>query len=399
VRGIIVTEDKALIKKDMVLILKLDSKLNYKDIGEVKQIHATAVNRKLFSTSEGQRYLNKLNHIINGVGKEGCLFCGGTTNSDSVVCASCLNRLKGMSTNSAPKKPTESNVNKEMQATTFTQNVGSTAQEISQTTDHQKDTFASDPSKEQPSHSGTTAQTNSNTTPIKNKTWKLVGLGVAVIILLIVVASVGLGNIFAFATTIALCVLIYRVVKKLPKRNTIIVLFFLAVLTGIFYKEPNQNDMDSLMGMDNKEVGTVQGNASEYFDLSKRELMLEIQKKLDKYDLDIATKEGYPNFYFVLSDDEATGVIYQVAADDNEKVYSVFVNNTNSTDNVEFFANAFISAVLVCDPKITDTEMKKMLDSVQESKKITINNITYNGGVLKDNVLSYWFTMKSAKDN
>ncbi|MFU0828915.1 MAG: hypothetical protein ACFWTJ_15535 [Lachnoclostridium sp.] len=109
------TEDKALIKKDLVLILKLDSKLNYEDIGEVKQVHAAAVNRKLFSTSVGQRYLNKLNQIINGIGKEECLFCGGTTNTDSVVCASCLNKLKGSSINSTQKKPAESNVNKEMQ--------------------------------------------------------------------------------------------------------------------------------------------------------------------------------------------------------------------------------------------------------------------------------------------
>ena len=108
------TEDKALIKKDLVLILKLDSKLNYEDIGEVKQVHAAAVNRKLFSTSVGQRYLNKLNQIINGIGKEECLFCGGTTNTDSVVCASCLNKLKGSSINSTQKKPAESNVNKEM---------------------------------------------------------------------------------------------------------------------------------------------------------------------------------------------------------------------------------------------------------------------------------------------
>ena len=87
-------EDKTLLKKDLGLIIRLNSKLHYNNIEEVKKIYQTLVEKNMFVSSLGQRYLKKLELIIQGKNNNTCLFCGKQCTAQSVICSECLAKMQ-----------------------------------------------------------------------------------------------------------------------------------------------------------------------------------------------------------------------------------------------------------------------------------------------------------------
>lgn len=87
-------EDKMLVKKDLALILKINQKLSYDNISAVQKVHDTLLQKQLFHSSLGKRYINKLERVIQGEDTDKCLFCGKINISKTAICEECLSRFQ-----------------------------------------------------------------------------------------------------------------------------------------------------------------------------------------------------------------------------------------------------------------------------------------------------------------
>lgn len=92
---IMVENNQELIKKDLVYILQLNTKTNYKNPAEVQKIRNYALQRNLFKTTLGQRYMKRLEMLISGVSaSNNCVLCNKALDNSSLVCTSCLTKYK-----------------------------------------------------------------------------------------------------------------------------------------------------------------------------------------------------------------------------------------------------------------------------------------------------------------
>lgn len=85
-------EDKELLKKDIVKIIKIDSMMHYENIEEVKRIHGEVVEQKMFSTFIGQRYIKKLEQVLQS-NHFSCFFCDNEIADKKLICNECLSKL------------------------------------------------------------------------------------------------------------------------------------------------------------------------------------------------------------------------------------------------------------------------------------------------------------------
>lgn len=222
--GIEMAEDKTLLKKDLALILKIDTKLHYDNIAEVKKVYQTLADKKMFGTSIGQRYLKKLESVIQGNDTDKCIFCGKQSIKQSVMCSNCLAKLQ---------PPTEAITKSE--AVLSTENV---IREEAQPHDEVIETDL-----------GIHAEK-------KDKKTSIIKI-IAVLVVAIILISIGLDTVFTILMLVSLGVLIYNAVKKKPKRNAAIAFVVFFVLTGVagmFETDSNTDDVLKYLGTPQSEV-------------------------------------------------------------------------------------------------------------------------------------------------
>lgn len=87
--------NQELIKKDLIYILQLNTKTNYKNPAEVQRTRNYALQKNLFRTTLGQRYMKRLEQLIDGVSaSNNCFLCNNALDNSSLVCTSCLTKYK-----------------------------------------------------------------------------------------------------------------------------------------------------------------------------------------------------------------------------------------------------------------------------------------------------------------
>lgn len=201
-------EDKALLKKDLILVLKLNSKLNYGNIDEVQKTYDEITEQNLLTTSVGKRYLEKLKQILNGTDSYSCMFCNAQTTQESIICKECLAKFQHPASNENTKQKAD-NVPTEL-----------VASEKSEVKDNHTD--------------NTEAATDAKNNGGKKVDKKKIAIGVAALIVVIaIISAIGLSKIFTALFVVSLGVLIYKCVKKKPKRNAIIAVVVFLVLAGV----------------------------------------------------------------------------------------------------------------------------------------------------------------------
>lgn len=87
--------NKDLIKKDLGYILQLNAKLHYDNPAEVQKTHDKVLQKNLFKTDLGQKYVKRLEDIINGAtGSNQCVLCRNGLDNPTLVCKQCLEKFK-----------------------------------------------------------------------------------------------------------------------------------------------------------------------------------------------------------------------------------------------------------------------------------------------------------------
>lgn len=87
--------DKDLIKKDLLYILQLNAKIHYENSAEVQKTYDLALQKNLFQTLLGQKYLKRLRQIADGTDiSDNCVLCGNDLDNSSLICSTCLSKYK-----------------------------------------------------------------------------------------------------------------------------------------------------------------------------------------------------------------------------------------------------------------------------------------------------------------
>lgn len=94
-------ENKEALKKDLQIILRLNSKINYTNVDAVKKIYTAITEKDIFHSELGQRYTKKLERIIAGEDDNTCILCSKDSTVGKVICNACLDKI---STQKARKK-------------------------------------------------------------------------------------------------------------------------------------------------------------------------------------------------------------------------------------------------------------------------------------------------------
>lgn len=240
--------DREAIKKDLVMILNLNSKLNYEKKDDIKKIHSAIMQKNMFKTALGMKYVKRLEQIGNGTDRfKGCVLCGSDLDNKSLVCTGCAKKYQAVQ--SLTEKPSQA-----PDKSTNYQKQFSQASEWSSAIKNKVDALSS----------GKAEKTdNSTKTEAKEKfsRKKAVVLGLVIAALWIFAEVVGLGNLFAFCTLAAMCLLVYKCIKRQKKRNTIIACVAFFLLSGIFGNNgrSESRDIANMLGKTEKEVIKIWG--------------------------------------------------------------------------------------------------------------------------------------------
>lgn len=85
------------IKKDITYILQLNNQIQYHNKKDVKRAHDMVIDKQLFKTVLGQKYLVRLEQIIDGTENSySCVLCGKDLDNSTLVCSGCLEKYKLM---------------------------------------------------------------------------------------------------------------------------------------------------------------------------------------------------------------------------------------------------------------------------------------------------------------
>lgn len=204
-------EDKSLLKKDLMLILKLNSKLHYDDITEVKKVHNVIKQKNMFETSVGQRYIRRLEQIIQGESTDKCLFCGKNGASNSVMCLDCLAKLQ-------PSRAAKTSEAAEITPETKTSETAETTDVTNTSAMSKKENVAQEPKK------------------TDNRKNIIIG-SVIVVMVLAVLVAIGLDKIFGALMFISFGVLVYKCIKKKPKKGAVIAFVAFLMLFAVFSED------------------------------------------------------------------------------------------------------------------------------------------------------------------
>ncbi len=235
-------KNEELVKKELLMILKLNSKLNYQRKEEIKKMHAAIAERKMFTTPLGLKYMKRLEQI--GKGEEvlkKCILCAGDLDNHSLICTKCIKKFHALQFQEKDREPVGEKKDRQRQSS-------GTAGQISGT---KNNSDAVSPDREEKTDKD--GQEKSLKESLRKK--GLI-LGIFIVALWIINEVIGLGNLFAFCTIVTLCILIYKCVKKQGKRNTIIALAVFFLLAGLFGDTGSgkSNDVADMLGKTEEQV-------------------------------------------------------------------------------------------------------------------------------------------------
>lgn len=235
-------KNEELVKKELLMILKLNSKLNYQRKEEIKKMHAAIAERKMFTTPLGLKYMKRLEQI--GKGEEilkKCILCAGDLDNHSLICTKCIKKFHALQFQEKDSEPPRERKDRQRQPS-------ETAGQLSGT---KNNSDLVSPDKEEKTDKD--GQEKSLKESLRKK--GLI-LGIFIVALWIINEVIGLGNLFAFCTIVTLCVLIYKCVKKQGKRNTIIALAVFFLLAGLFGDTGSgkSNDIVDMLGKTEEQV-------------------------------------------------------------------------------------------------------------------------------------------------
>ena len=86
-------KNQELVKKELLLILKLNSKLNYQRREEIKKMYTAITERKMFTAPLGLKYMKRLEQISKGEDiLRKCILCAGNLDNHSQICTKCIKK-------------------------------------------------------------------------------------------------------------------------------------------------------------------------------------------------------------------------------------------------------------------------------------------------------------------
>lgn len=331
--GIEMPEDKTLLKKDLALVLKINAKLRYDNITKVKQIYQILVDKNMLRTSIGQRYLKKLESIIQGNVTNKCLICSKQCTSQSAICAECLAKLQ---------PPTE--------------NTPKTEKILSTENIPTKETVVSNQVSE--------ANSNIQTEPKNRKDKK--DIIIAILAIAIILVSTGLSTTFAILTLVSLGVLIYNSVKKKPKRNAAIAFVVFFVLTGILGNFSNGDPETADFARNKVNVVTF---LEQY-----KEMMIQQASELSEEDFTVkfllaSDIENCKTYQIRVLDVDCGSI--QLVCDEKGNIYSILGYSTRD-DSIG--ALLMITLVQTIHPDLSSEDAEALI----ASSKLNSSNDTYN---------------------
>ena len=255
-------DDKELIRKDLAIILKLDSQIDYSKKDTVEKYYRDITQKELLKTPHGKRYLNRLENIINGnTVHTKCMFCNSQTLGNTMICAACMEKLRKPSAvycRSCGNKMNSGDITcpacgkDKNEGYKFCAHCGKEVplpgmEILTNNVKNKSIEFAEQAAKitkenvQSMAKKGTKLAENltANTTTAKSrkeKGQKSQNIVICIILLLIAAAvaeTIGLGEIFAFFAFAALVVLTYKTIKKKPKRNAAIAFVVFLLLSAM----------------------------------------------------------------------------------------------------------------------------------------------------------------------
>ena len=132
-------QEKALVKKDLALCLKLNAKLgDYQNLNSVQKIYNWIGMEPRFHTVIGKRYVKRLGEVLEGeTDFVDCVLCNGFMMDGTAVCADCLQKYRNLIPQPAEQqKQSESGTVQKM--TAFSRQAANTAKQVGVTA---KDNF------------------------------------------------------------------------------------------------------------------------------------------------------------------------------------------------------------------------------------------------------------------
>ncbi|MCI9396169.1 MAG: hypothetical protein HFI55_04540 [Lachnospiraceae bacterium] len=127
-------QEKALVRKDLALCLKLNAKLgNYQNRSAVQKIYDWVAMEPRFHTVIGKRYVKRLGDILEGeTDFVDCVLCNGFMIDGTAVCEDCLNKYRNLILQSADTKEQTGNGTVQKMAT-ISERAADTARQMSAT--------------------------------------------------------------------------------------------------------------------------------------------------------------------------------------------------------------------------------------------------------------------------
>ncbi len=127
-------QEKALVRKDLALCLKLNAKLgNYQNRSAVQKIYDWVAMEPRFHTVIGKRYVKRLGDILEGeTDFVDCVLCNGFMIDGTAVCEDCLNKYRNLILQSADTKEQTGNGTVQ-KMTTISERAADTARQMSAT--------------------------------------------------------------------------------------------------------------------------------------------------------------------------------------------------------------------------------------------------------------------------
>ena len=305
-------KNEELVKKELLMILKLNSKLNYQRKEEIKKMHAAIAERKMFTTPLGLKYMKRLEQI--GKGEEilkKCILCAGDLDNHSLICTKCIKKFHALQFQEKDREPVGEKKDRQRQPS-------GTAGQLSGT---KNNSDAVSPDKEEKTDKD--GQEKSLKESLRKKGFIL---GIFIVALWIINEVIGLGNLFAFCTIVTLCVLIYKCVKKQGKRNTIIALAVFFLLAGLFGDTGSgkSNDVADMIGKTEEQVWKEWGepdkgggiNSVGEYDAGYNYAVMAIHNgKISYVDLDEANDKTLMGISIGDSEDEVDRIMKKADAD------------------------------------------------------------------------------------
>lgn len=85
--------NRELLRKDLTNVLRLNEKIDYDNLEEVQKVYNMVIQKNLFKTALGQKYIKRLEQIINKTDQfDQCLLCKNDQDNLSLVCTQCLKK-------------------------------------------------------------------------------------------------------------------------------------------------------------------------------------------------------------------------------------------------------------------------------------------------------------------